>query len=117
VLKNQPKRFGMIVGLRPEKLNYYKELHAAAWSSVLKRITECNIQNYSIYLKQIEDNYFLFSYFEYTGNSFDEDMKAMAQDSETQRWWKETVPCVIPFPEQSAKRETWAIMEEVFHHP
>ena len=44
------KRYGMVIGLRPEKAEEYKRLHAAAWPGVLKMIEECNIRNYSIYL-------------------------------------------------------------------
>lgn len=113
--KNTVKRFGMITGLKPEKLEYYKKLHASAWPAVLKKIRECNIRNYSIYLNKVEDKYYLFSYFEYAGTDFDADMKKMATDTTTQRWWKETAPTQIPLPEAAAKNETWTNMEEVFH--
>lgn len=109
------KRFGSITGLKPEKLEYYKKLHANAWPSVLKKIKECNIRNYSIYLQKIGDAYYLFSYFEYTGVDFDADMKKMADDPETRRWWKETDPCQQPLPEAVAKKQIWTDMEEVFH--
>ncbi len=108
-------RFGSVTGLKPEKLEYYKQLHAAAWPAVLKKIKECNIQNYSIYLKEIEGKPFLFSYFEYTGKDFDADMKKMAADSTTQRWWKETDPCQQPLPDAAAKGEKWSAMEPVFY--
>ena len=78
------KRFGMVTGLKPEKEAYYRQLHAAAWPAVLKKIAECNIRNYSIYIKRIEGKPYLFSYFEYTGNDFDADMKKMAADTATQ---------------------------------
>lgn len=45
------KRYGMVIGLRAEKLNEYKQLRAAAWPEVLKLIKQCHIQNYSIYLR------------------------------------------------------------------
>lgn len=109
------KRYGSITGLKPEKLAYYKELHAKAWPGVLKKIKECNIQNYSIYLQKVEEQYFLFSYFEYTGKDFEGDMKKMAADTTTQRWWNETAPCQQPLPEAAAKGDTWTTMEEVFH--
>ena len=48
------KRYGMLIGIKPEKIEKYKKLHAAVWPDVLKKISECNIRNYSIYLK---DNY------------------------------------------------------------
>lgn len=108
------QRYGSVTGLKSEKLAYYKELHANAWPGVLKKIKECNIRNYSIYLQKIEEQYFLFSYFEYTGKDFAGDMQKMAADTLTQRWWKETAPCQQPIPE-AAKGETWTNMEEVFH--
>ncbi len=113
---NKVLRYGSITGLKPEKMAYYKKLHAAAWPGVLKKITECNIHNYSIYLKEIEGKPYLFSYFEYTGTDFAADMKKMAADTTTQRWWKETAPSQIPLPDAAAKGETWSAMEEVFHH-
>jgi L-rhamnose mutarotase len=115
---NEPthiQRYASITGLKPEKLTYYKKLHANAWPAVLKKIKACNIQNYSIYLKKVQDNYYLFSYFEYSGSDFSADMKKMADDPVTQRWWKETDPCQQPLPEAAAKKQIWTAMEEVFH--
>ena len=109
------KRMGMVTGIKPEKIEYYKQLHAKAWPAVLKKLTECNIQNYSIYLQKIDDKYFLFSYFEYTGTDFDKDIKKMADDKTTQLWWKETDPTQIPLPEAASKKQIWTNMEEVFH--
>lgn len=108
-------RYGMVTGLKPEKIEQYKKLHASPWPEVQKRISECNIHNYSIYLQKIEDQYFLFSYFEYTGSDFNADMQKMASDTATQRWWKETDPCQMPLQEALAKHQIWTSMEEVFH--
>ena len=82
---HKKERIGLITGIKPDKIEYYKQLHAKACPAVLKKISDCNIHNYSIYLKQIEDKYFLFSYFEYTGTDLEEDMKTLAADSVTQR--------------------------------
>lgn len=109
------ERCGMVIGLKPEKIEYYKKLHTAAWPGVLKKIKECHIQNYSIFLKEIEPGkFYLFSYFEYTGSDFEADMSKMAADPLTQRWWKETDPCQIPISRRGPK-ECWSRMEEVFH--
>lgn len=110
------KRYGMVTGLQLDKIAYYKELHAAVWPGVLKTISASNIQNYSIYLHKIGEQYYLFSYFEYTGKDFELDMKKMAADTTTQRWWKVTAPLQIPLPEAAAEKQTWAGMEEVFHY-
>lgn len=109
------KRVGMITGLKPDKIAYYKNLHANAWPAVLKKLEECNIHNYSIYLQRIDNKYYLFSYFDYTGTNYDADMKNMAADTCTQRWWKETNPTQIPLPEAVAKQQIWTTMESIFH--
>lgn len=109
------ERYGMVIGVKPDKIEYYKKLHAAAWPSVLAKIKECHIRNYSIYLREVEKGQFLlFSYFEYTGNDLEADMARMAADPETRRWWKETDPCQSPIPTRLDK-EFWSRMEEVFH--
>lgn len=109
------QRYGMVIGVKPEKIEYYRKLHAAAWPGVLAKIKECHIQNYSIYLREIEKGqYLLFSYFEYAGTDFAADMARMAADPETQRWWKETDPCQTPIPARLDK-ELWSRMDEVFH--
>ena len=111
------ERYGMVIGLKPEKIAEYKKLHANAWPPVLEQIKKSNIRNYSIYLKEIEPGkWYLFSYFEYVGNDFDADMKAMAKDATTQKWWKETDPCQTPIKTHK-KGEKWSSMEEVFYTP
>lgn len=108
-------RYGSVIGIRPEKIEEYKRLHANTWPGVLNKIRDCNIRNYSIYLKELEHGkYYLFSYFEYTGNDFEADMARMAADPTTQKWWKETDPCQIPISTRG-ENEFWAAMEEVFH--
>ncbi len=109
------ERYGMVIGVKPEKIAYYKELHAAAWPAVLAKIRECHIRNYSIYLREVEKGqYLLFSSFEYTGDDFAADMARMAADPETRRWWRETDPCQSPIPTRG-EGEFWSRMEEVFH--
>lgn len=108
-------RYASITGLKAEKMDYYKKLHAEAWPAVLRKIKACHIRNYSIFLKEIDGKFFLFSYFEYEGRNFKLDMQKMASDPETQRWWKETDPCQQPLPDAQEKGEIWSAMAEVFH--
>ena len=104
------KRFGQVIGIKPEKIEEYKELHANAWEGVLAKIEECNIKNYSIYL---HDD-MLFAYFEYHGDDFDADMAKMAADPTTQKWWDVCMPMQNPV-ESRAEGEWWKTLEEVFH--
>lgn len=109
------RRFGSVIGVKPEKLAYYKELHANPWSTVNKGLKEANIRNYSIYLTQMDDGgWYLFSYFEYVGEDFEADMEKLGADSETKRWWKETDPCQLPL-ENRKEGEWWKDMGEVYH--
>ena len=79
-------------------------------------IHECHIQNFSIHECEIEGKMYLFAYLEYTGKDFDADMKKMADDPETQRWWKETDPCQSPLP-TAPKGKIWADTKELFFLP
>ena len=109
------KRYGSVIGLRADQLDEYKRLHAAVWPEVLAMIADCNIRNYSIFLRKLPDgNHYLFSYFEYVGEDFAADMAKMAADSKTQEWWSHCIPCQTPL-EDRADGEWWAVMEEVFH--
>lgn len=109
------KRYGSVIALNPNKIDEYKKLHAAVWPDVLKMIKDCNIRNYSIYLRQLDDGqHYLFSYFEYTGTDYTADMARMAADATTQKWWACCIPCQQPL-ENRAEGEWWANMEEVFH--
>jgi L-rhamnose mutarotase len=107
------QRMGQVIGLNAEKITEYKRLHAAVWPGVLDRISECNIRNYSIFLKEPEN--LLFAYFEYHGADFAADMAKMADDKTTQEWWAVCMPCQAPLATR-AEGEWWAGMEEVFHH-
>lgn len=105
----------MVIGLKQDRIEQYKKLHAAVWPKVLKMIGECNIRNYSIYLRRLSDgNHYLFSYFEYVGEDFAADMAKMAADPTTQQWWAVCMPCQQPLPDR-ADGQWWASMEEVFH--
>ena len=100
------KRFGQHAVLKPEYVDTYKKLHADAWPDVLKTIKNCNLQNYSIFLKRVD----LFVYFEYVGDDFDADMEKMAADPVTQDWWKHTKPCF----ERHVEGVYYQDMEEIF---
>jgi len=112
-----PQRHAWITGLKPEMAARYRELHANPWPSVNRMLKECNIQNFSIWQREIDGKLYLFAYLEYTGRDFDADMKKMAADPETQRWWRETDPCQLPLPDAAAKGEIWSDMTEVYYLP
>ena len=105
-------RMGQVIGVSPEKIAEYKELHAAVWPGVLAKIAEGNIRNYTIFLREPEN--LLFATFEYHGDDWEADAAKMAADEETQRWWAVCMPCQVPLDSRK-EGDWWADMEEVFH--
>jgi L-rhamnose mutarotase len=104
------KRFGQLIGVKPEDFERYKKYHACVWPEVLDMIKKCNIQNYSIFHK--DD--MLYAYFEYSGRDFSADMAKMAADPKTREWWSIMEPMQSPVTTRT-NGEWWANMEEVFH--
>ncbi len=104
------KRYGMIIGIKPDKLAEYKKHHANVWPEVLEMIEKCHIKNYSIFHKNNQ----LFSYFEYHGVDYEKDMAKMAKDKKTREWWSIMGPLQEPLPDRK-ESEWWVEMEEVFH--
>ena len=106
------KRFGQLIGLRPEKLEEYKRYHAAVWPEILAALRKAEIRNYSIFHFDGK----LFAYFEYHGppGEFDERMRQIARSPRMREWWDVMDPMQLP-PEGRAAGSWWANMEEVFH--
>ncbi len=104
------RRFGQIIGVKPEQIEAYERIHAAVWPEVLDMIAACNMRNYSIF----RHGHLLFAYFEYVGSDYEADMARMAADPKTQEWWTHTDPMQEPV-DGRAPGEHWATMREVFH--
>ncbi len=107
------KRMGMVIGIKPERIAEYKRTHAAVWPEVLAKISDCNIRNYTIFLREPEN--LLFGYFEYHGDDWAADAAKMAADPRTQDWWAIHEPMQAPLDTRK-EGEWWAFAEEVFHH-
>ncbi len=115
-MKTKLRRYGKVIGVKAEKLEEYKRLHASVWPEVYTMISACNMRNFTIFLRQFPDGkHYLFMYFEYVGDDMEADMKKMAADATTQKWWKLTDPCQEPLSNRAAG-EWWSDMEEVCHN-
>lgn len=104
------KRYGQLIGVKPEAYEKYVEYHAHVWPEVLQTIHDCQIRNYSIFSRGNT----LFAYFEYIGDDFEADMAKMAADPKTQEWWAIMMPMQQPLADRK-EGEWWANMLEVFH--
>jgi L-rhamnose mutarotase len=74
------KRVGMVIGLRPERIEQYKALHADSNPGVRNLLNKYNMHNFSIFLHQIDGKWYEFGYYEYTGDDYEADMAAMDAD-------------------------------------
>ncbi|HLY12721.1 MAG TPA: L-rhamnose mutarotase [Candidatus Limnocylindrales bacterium] len=104
------RRFGQLIGVRPEAVESYERLHAAPWPAVTAAIRRANIRNYSIY----RHDGLLFAYYEYVGDDEPADMAAMAADPEVRAWWALTDAMQEPLPERAAG-SWWLDLPEIFH--
>ncbi len=104
------RRFGQVIGVKPEHITEYERLHAAVWPEVLATIHACNIRNYSIFRHDTT----LFAYVEYVGEDIAADMARMAADPKTREWWTYTNPLQEPVAGRQPG-EWWVDMVEVFH--
>lgn len=106
------ERMGLVIKLKAEIIDEYKLIHKAVWPEVLKAISDSNIRNYTIFLKEPEN--VLFAYWEYHGGDFAADVEKMKAVPKMREWWKITDPMQIPFDTRKPG-EWWAQMENVFH--
>lgn len=64
------------------------QVHDNAWPGVLAALERAHFTNYSIF--HYPEASMLVGYFEWTGQDWDADMNAVAEDEETRRWWQVT---------------------------
>src|SRR5260370_38096338 len=50
--ENGMQRYGMGIGIKPEMIAAYKQLHAAVWPAVLAQMARSHIRNYTISLRE-----------------------------------------------------------------
>ena len=104
------RRFGQVVGVKPEHAEEYERLQAAMWPEIRAAMSDCHVQNYSIF----RHAGMLFGYFEYTGDDFAADMARLNDEPKMREWWTLTGPMQQPLPDR-APNEWWLTMREIFH--
>jgi len=103
------QRFGMVIGIKSDRLDEYKKLHEAVWPEVLDVLRKYHISNYSIFQK--DD--FLFGYLEYSGEDLAEDFERMGEEAIMKKWYSVCGPCQQPL-DSKKDGEWWATMDQVF---
>ena len=108
--KKVTKRVGMVVGIKPEMIEEYKRLHADNNPGVRDLLTKYHMQNFNIFLQEIDGKWYEFGYYEYVGDDFEGDMAKLDKEPRNIEWLKMCDPMQIPLP--GAKG--WTEMERVY---
>ncbi|KZT50681.1 rhamnose mutarotase [Calocera cornea HHB12733] len=123
---SEGKRVCQVIKLRKEHAEEYKRIHASVWPGVLAALRRAHIVDYSIHLLSSppypslpgeELAGLLIATFKYVGSNWEGDMRAVAEDEETRRWWGVTDGMQASFvkgAEGSEAGEWWTDCEEVF---
>lgn len=109
---NKRKRVGMVIKIRTEYVEQYLALHDDAHPGVRDLLQKYHLRNFSIFLHKINDDYFEFGYYEYTGKSFEHDMADLAAEQRNIEWLKLCDHMQLPLEGESG----WAIMQQVYYN-
>jgi len=119
------QRVCQVIELKKEFEEEYFHIHANIWSSVLAALEKAHIVDYSINFMPVpiypssdpDIAGLLIASFKYVGQDFEGDMKAMAANTEVQRWWKITdgyQKSLVKGATGSADGPWWLDVKEVF---
>ncbi len=111
--EHPPQRIGMVIGMKPDRISAYEALHAASNAGVRDLLNKYNMHNFSIFIHKLDDGrYYLFGYYEYTGNDYQGDMKRLSDEPRNKEWLSITDPMQIPLPPE----KSWTQMQEIYHN-
>ena len=109
----QPQRIGTVVGLKPDRMNEYIRLHTGDNCPVRDLLDKYHLNNFSIFLREIEGKWYEFGYYEYTGDDIKGDMAKLAAEPRNQAWLKQTDAMQIPLKGE----KSWATMKNIYYNP
>lgn len=104
------KRVGMVIEIRPECIDDYRELHADRNSGVRNLLTKYHLHNFSIFLHEVGGRWLEFGYYEYTGDDFVVDMAKLDAEPQNQEWLALCNPMQNPLDGGSG----WSVMERIY---
>ena len=102
----------MVIGVRPEKIDEYKALHADSNPGVRDLLSKYHMENFSIFLHQIDGKWYEFGYYEYTGDDYEGDMAKLDAEPRNKEWLKVCDPLQLPLSGEAS----WAVMGQVYYN-
>ena len=105
----QIKRVGMVIGIRSDQIEAYKELHSGP--GVRDLLRKANIHDFSIFLQRFDDGrYYEFAYYEYSGADYEADMAWLSAQPENKRWLALCDPMQLPLSGEPG----WTTMPSIY---
>jgi L-rhamnose mutarotase len=104
------KRVGFLLKVRQDKIEEYKQHHAAVWPEMLDALRRTGWHNYSLFMR---DDGLLFGYFE-TPDSFQAAQAGMSLEEINAQWQELMSPYFENLLGQNPD-ESMVELEEVFH--
>ena len=109
--KHPVKRVGMVIGIKPDQIEAYKDLHTGP--GVRDLLRQANIHNFSIFLRQLDDGrYYEFAYYEYIGADYAADMAWLSAQPANQAWLALCDPMQLAL----AGERSWAEMTAIYYN-
>lgn len=109
----ETRRVGRVIEVKKERLTEYGFLHSNSNLGVRDLLQKYNFHNYSIYITKFDNGkYYLFCYYEYTGENIEADELNLIKEPRVIEWLKVTDACQVPFKGD----KSWTIMEEIYHN-
>lgn len=103
-------RIGFMLKVRQERIEEYKQRHAAVWPEMLAALRETGWHNYSLFLR--EDG-LLFGYFETPDDLATASARMASQEVNTR--WQESMAPFFESPDNARPDRALVELEEVFH--
>ena len=108
------KRVGMVVKVKKERVEEYKNLHADSNAGVRHLLTKYNMRNFSIFIVQLADGeWYEFGYYEYWGNDLDGDMAKLDAEPENTKWLELCNPMqegILP------DQKGWKVTDRIYYN-
>jgi L-rhamnose mutarotase len=108
------KRVGMVVKIKKEMVEEYKNLHADNNPGVRHLLSKYHMRNFSIFLVQLGDGeWYEFGYYEYWGNDLEGDMTKLDAEPENARWLEQCDPMqegILP------GQKGWKVMDRIYYN-
>ena len=96
-VSQQAKRVGMVIGIKPDQIEAYKDLHAGP--GVRDLLRQAHIHNFSIYLRQLDDGkYYEFATTNIPGMTTRRTWPGCPHSPLIRPDWRSATPCRYRWP-------------------